>query len=255
MKVVILAGGMGTRIEEESKYKPKPMVEIGGRPILWHIMKHYAGYGFCEFVICCGYKGYVIKEYFLNYYTRYSNMEMDLKSGKHENLDNIIEPWKVTMINTGLQTYTAGRVLRVRDYLGDEPFFLTYGDGVSNVDIHKLLEFHQQQKKVLTITVTKPEGRFGVVGVDEKTGSIEGFKEKARDDQGYVNAGFMVCEPEIFSYLGDGSEMLEQGPFEKLVKDKQMAGYTHTGFWSPMDNIRDKRYLEELWQSGQAPWL
>ena len=255
MKVVILAGGMGSRIEEESKIRPKPMIEIGGRPILWHIMKHYAAYGYTEFVICCGYKGYMIKEYFLDYYMRYSNVEFDLNKGSWRYIDSQIEPWTVTMVNTGLSTNTAGRVLGVRDYLGDEPFMLTYGDGVSDIDIDQLLQFHQEKKKKLTITVTRPEGRFGVVDIEDGSDRIRGFQEKRRSDQGYVNAGFMVCEPEIFDYLGDGSEMLEQGPFGRLVEAGEMAGYRLEGFWSPMDNIRDKKYLEGLWQSGQASWL
>lgn len=255
MKVVILAGGMGTRIEEESKSKPKPMIEIGGRPILWHIMKHYAAYGHTEFIICCGYKGHMIKEYFLDYYMRYSNVEFDLNKGSWRYIDSQIEPWTVTMVNTGLSTNTAGRVLGVRDYLGDEPFMLTYGDGVSDIDIDQLLQFHREKKKKLTITVTRPEGRFGVVDIEDGSDRIRGFQEKRRSDQGYVNAGFMVCEPEIFDYLGDGSEMLEQGPFGRLVEAGEMAGYRLDGFWSPMDNIKDKKYLEGLWQSGQAPWL
>lgn len=255
MKVVILAGGMGTRIEEESKIRPKPMIEIGGRPILWHIMKHYAAYGHTEFIICCGYKGHMIKEYFLDYYMRYSDVEFDLEKGGFRYLNSQVEPWTVTMVNTGLSTNTAGRVLGVRDYLRDEPFMLTYGDGVSDIDIDQLLQFHQEKKKKLTITVTRPEGRFGVVNIEDGSDRIRGFQEKRRSDQGYVNAGFMVCEPEIFDYLGDGSEMLEQGPFGRLVEAGEMAGYRLEGFWSPMDNIRDKKYLEGLWQSGQASWL
>lgn len=255
MKVVILAGGMGSRIGEESQYRPKPMVEIGYRPILWHIMKHYAKYGYTDFIICCGYKGYMIKEYFIDYYARYSNVQIDMKNGTYKYLNNQVEPWNVTMINTGLHTNTAGRILRIKEHIGNESFMLTYGDGVSDVNIDKLLEYHKEKGKLLTITVTKPDGRFGVANIEESTGHIFGFKEKDKNDQGYVNAGFMVCEPGIFDFLGDGSEMLERGPFENLVNAGEMVGYMHEGFWSPMDNMKDKKYLEELWMTGVAPWM
>ncbi len=254
MKVVILAGGKGTRISEESRIRPKPMVEIGGKPILWHIMRQYAAYGFNEFIICCGYKGHMIKEYFVNYYQHNSQLEISLSNQKVQVLRGNSEPWKVTMVDTGLETLTAGRILRVRDYIGEEPFFLTYGDGVSDVDIRKLLAFHKQQKKVVTISTTQPEGRFGALQLDNAGRNVLGFKEKARADQAWVNIGFMVMEPTVFDYLGDGSTMLETEPFEKLASAGQMAAYKHGGFWSPMDNIHDREYLEKLWNSGNAPW-
>lgn len=254
MKVVILAGGMGTRIGEESQYRPKPMVEVGGRPILWHIMKHYSSYGYNEFVICCGYKGHMIKEYFTKYYMEYSDLNINLKSGKTNYFQSNSEHWKVTMINTGVKTLTAGRILGVRNFIDGDEFMLTYGDGVSDVNIHKLVDFHHQMGRISTITVTKPEGRFGAAKIDEKSHKIEGFKEKARKDQSFVNAGFMVCSTKVFDYLGDGSEMLEAGPFEKIVVDGEMNAYEHDGFWSPMDSLKDRNYLEELWASGNAPW-
>ncbi len=254
MKVVILAGGKGTRISEESRLRPKPMVEIGGKPILWHIMRQYASYGFQEFVICCGYKGHMIKEYFVNYYQNNSHIEISLKNQKAQVLAKNSEPWKVTLVDTGLATLTAGRILKVRDYIGEEPFFLTYGDGVSDVSIPKLLQFHKEQKKTVTISTTQPEGRFGALQLDDTKTQILGFKEKARADQAWVNIGFMVMEPSVFSYLGDGSTMLETIPFEHLAEDGQMAAYKHYGFWSPMDNIHDREYLEKLWNEGRAPW-
>ena len=255
MKVVILAGGKGTRISEETRLRPKPMVEIGGRPILWHIMKQYAAFGFRKFIICCGYKGHMIKEYFVNYYRNNSQLEISLKDQKAKVLVKNSEPWKVTLVNTGLETLTAGRILRVKDYIGEEPFLLTYGDGVSNVDIHQLLQFHRQQGKMVTISTTQPEGRFGALKLDETGSQVQGFKEKARMDQAWINIGFMVMEPGVFDYLGDGDSMLETLPFERLVNDGQLAAYKHDGFWSPMDNIHDREYLEQLWNTGRAPWI
>lgn len=254
MKIVILAGGKGTRISEESRIKPKPMVEIGGKPIIWHIMKLYSQYGFNEFVICCGYKGQMIKEYFVNYYMYESDSSFYLDTCKTEYRDTKTEPWRVTLANTGENTLTAGRILKVKDYIGDEPFMLTYGDGVSNVNIPKLIQFHKSQNRIATITTVQPTGRFGGVQIDSDTNQIIRFQEKAREDQVWVNAGFMVMEPEVFDYLGDGSEMLEAGPFEKLAVDGQMSAYRHKGFWMPMDNMRDKEYLEDLWRTGEAPW-
>lgn len=254
MKVVILAGGKGTRISEESRIKPKPMVEIGGKPILWHIMKLYSKYGFNEFVICCGYKGQMIKEYFIHYYMYQSDSTFVLNPSYTEYHDSKAEPWKITLANTGLDTLTSGRILKVRDYIGDEPFLLTYGDGVSDVDIPALIEFHKLQKRIATITTVQPTGRFGGVQIDTNSNLIIRFKEKAREDQVWVNAGFMVMEPEVFDYLGDGSEMLESGPFEKLAQAGQMSAYKHDGFWMPMDNIHDKEYLQGLWSAGRAPW-
>lgn len=254
MKVVILAGGKGTRIGEESRYKPKPMVTIGGRPILWHIMKWYQKYGFTEFIICCGYKGAYIKEYFVNYYMNNNTVTFKLNDKKEKINDKINEPWKVTLINTGLETLTAGRILKIREYLNEEPFMLTYGDGVSDVDIDKLLEFHKRMGKIVTISTTQPEGRFGALKFTEDINVVDGFKEKARKDQSWVNIGFMVMEPEVFKYLGDGTSMLEGRPFEDLVKNKQLAAYRHEGFWSPMDNIHDRDYLQKLWNDRKAPW-
>lgn len=252
MKVVILAGGKGTRISEESRLRPKPMVEIGGRPILWHIMRQYASYGFDEFVVCCGYKGHMIKEYFVNYYQNNSQLKIRLKDDQVQMLQKNSEPWKVTLVDTGLETLTAGRILKARRYIGEEPFFLTYGDGVSDVNIRELLEFHRQQQKTVTISTTQPEGRFGALQLEGS--QVRGFKEKARADQAWVNIGFMVMEPEVYEYLGDGSTMLEAEPFEHLAEDGRMAAYRHPGFWSPMDNIHDREYLEKLWNQGNAPW-
>lgn len=254
MKVVILAGGKGTRISEESRTKPKPMVEIGGKPILWHIMKLYSHYGLKDFIICCGYKGQMIKEYFVHYYMYQADSTFCLDSRETFFHEAAAEPWRVTLANTGLNTLTAGRVLKVRDYIGEEPFLLTYGDGVSDVDILKLTEFHRQQGRIATITTVKPLGRFGGVQIDPESNQVIRFKEKARADQAWVNAGFMVMEPEVFDYLGDGSEMLEAKPFERLAAEGRMSAYRHEGFWSPMDNMRDKAYLEDLWKSGKAPW-
>lgn len=255
MKVVILAGGKGTRISEESQLRPKPMVEIGGMPILWHIMKHYARYGLHEFIICCGYKGRMIKEYFIHYYTNRSDCTFSLKSREVEMLERHAEPWRVTCANTGLETLTAGRILKIRDYIGeDEQFLLTYGDGVSDVDIDSLIAFHRQAGATATITATQPAGRFGTLRMDETTHRVTGFHEKARTDAGWVNAGFMVMNRNVFDYLGDGSEMLEQSPFKKLANAGEMAAYCHDGFWSPMDTVHDRAYLERLWAAGEAPW-
>lgn len=255
MKVVILAGGKGTRIGEESQFRPKPMIEIGGRPILWHIMKRYSRYGLNEFIICCGYKGNMIKEYFADYYMRYSDVNFNMATGEVKFLHNEIEPWKVTMANTGLNTFTAKRVADIKHYIGDdEEFMLTYGDGVADICISKLLEYHRAHGKAMTITVTKPSGRFGTVALDGDN-VIRGFKEKARAEQSYVNAGFMVCNRKVFEYIGSENEMLEAGPFDRLVKDGELVAYEHEGFWSPMDNIKDRDYLEGLYASGRALWL
>lgn len=254
MKVVILAGGMGTRISEESYLKPKPMVEIGGHPILWHIMKIYSSYGFNDFIICCGYKGHVIKEYFMDYYMYQSDVTIDLQNNDVTVHETITEPWKVTLVNTGLTTPTAGRIKQIQKYVGEEPFMMTYGDGVADIDIGELLKSHRESGKIATITTTRPAGRFGVIQIDDSTGGIVSFKEKARQDQSWVNAGFAVFNKEIFDYLGDGNDMLENGPYESLAQANKMYAYKHTGFWSPMDTMRDKQYLEELWQQGEAPW-
>ena len=244
MKVVILAGGKGTRISEESQWKPKPMVEVGGRPILWHIMKIYSYYGFHDFIICCGYKGQMIKEYFVHYYMHQSDSTFSLADRTVSVHKSSVEPWKVTLVNTGLDTMTSGRILMIRDYIDEDEFFLTYGDGVADVNIAKLLAFHHKYGKVATITATQPEGRFGTLRMDEQTYQVTGFKEKARADQAWVNAG----------YMGDGSQMFESGPMEAVASAGNLTAYRHIGFWSPMDTLRDKEYLEGLWASQKAPW-
>lgn len=251
MKAVILAGGMGTRLSEETVLKPKPMVEIGEKPILWHIMKLYDYYGITEFIVCCGYKGPIIKEYFMNYPVYQSNSTIHLNEGGIDR--EKVEPWKVTLVNTGLRTLTAGRVLRAREYIGNEPFMLTYGDGISNVNLRELLEYHESHGRIATISTTQPEGRFGVIKLHDD-GRVESFKEKARKDQPWVNMGYMVFNSGIFDYLGDGGEMLEDSPFEQLALSREIMAYQHEGFWSPMDNIHDREYLEKLWNSGNAPW-
>lgn len=254
MKVVILAGGMGTRISEESYLKPKPMVTIGDHPILWHIMKIYSMYGYNDFIVCCGYKGHVIKEYFMDYYMYQSDVTIDLMSNDVTVHETISEPWKVTLVNTGLYTTTAGRIKMIRKYVGEEPFMMTYGDGVADVDIDKLTKFHEEKGTVATITTTKPAGRFGVLSINDEKNIVTSFREKTADEQAWVNAGFAVFNKEIFNYIGDGKDMLEQSPYEKLAMDGQMSAYKHNGFWSPMDTLRDKNYLEQLWQENNAPW-
>lgn len=254
MKVVILAGGLGSRLSEETDIKPKPMVEIGGRPILWHIMKIYSAWGFQEFIICCGYKGHMIKEYFIHYHLYETDTTFDLAHGVCTDHGSATEPWQVTLANTGHLTLTSGRLMRIREYIGGDPeFLLTYGDGVGDVNIQRLLDFHYSHGRTATITTTRPEGRFGAIKIDEK-GCVESFKEKARKDQSWVNAGFMVLNRNIFDYLGDGTTMLEDAPFERLASEGEMMAYRHDGFWSPMDNIHDRSYLETLWEKGEAPW-
>lgn len=254
MKVVILAGGMGTRISEESHLRPKPMIEIGDNPILWHIMKIYSHYGFHEFVICCGYKGQMIKEYFMDYYMIESDVVIDLKNNTSTICNSVTEPWEITLANTGLHTNTAGRVRRIQKYIGNEPFMLTYGDGVADVDIPAILEFHKKSGTIVTITAAKPGGRWGMVQIDSGTGIVESIREKDQADEAWVNAGFAVMEPEIFRYLTDDTQQLEKEPYEALTRDHQMSAFRHEGFWQPMDTMRDKRVLEELWNSGHAPW-
>jgi glucose-1-phosphate cytidylyltransferase len=254
MKVVIFAGGKGTRIAEESVYRPKPLIEIGGKPILWHIMDWYSSFGYNEFIICCGYKGQMIKQYFLDYYTKNSDIKVDLETGGMRILSQNIEPWKVTLVNTGLGTLTSGRLMRVRRYIDGDTFMMTYGDGVGNIDIPSLLKQYYSNGKFATISLTKPEGRFGAVQISRDTGLVECFREKARGDQSWVNIGFSVFSTEIFNYLGDGNSMLEDKPYELLAKDGQMGAYFHKGFWSPMDTVKDKEYLEGLWNTGSAPW-
>lgn len=259
MKVVILAGGKGTRISEESVLRPKPMVSIGGRPILWHIMKIYETFGFNDFIICCGYKGEYIKRYFVRYGISQKEVNFTLSeirdNGKTVSSPNKeqSEQWNVICANTGLETLTAGRILEIEKYVGnDDEFMITYGDGVADINIDELIRFHRSHGKILTISTTQPEGRFGAISIDQD-GSVTSFQEKARKSQSYVNIGFMVADRRLFDYLGV-DEMLERGPFNRLVADKQIAAYRHPGFWSPMDNIHDREYLEKLWDEG-APWM
>ena len=256
MKVVILAGGLGTRISEESHLKPKPMIAIGDQPILWHIMKYYSAFGFQDFIICCGYKGYVIKEYFADYYLHRSDVTFDFTRGNEMTVhSNVAEPWRVTLVDTGLNTQTGGRIKRVQRYIGDEPFLLTYGDGVSNVDLHTLLAKHRKSGRTVTLTGIQPGGRFGVLDLNEDLDTVVGFREKAREDGGWINGGFMVMEPEVFRYLSaDEGCILEQEPLEALAEEGRLGVYRHYGFWQCMDTQRDKGRLEGLWSRGEAPW-
>lgn len=253
MTAVILAGGRGTRISEESVLRPKPLVTIGGKPILWHIMKIYASFGVHKFIVCCGYKGEAIKEYFLNFNLENGVTKFLLNGGEIQTKVQAKDDWDVILANTGLHTKTAGRVRQIKKYIGgDDEFFLTYGDGVADIDLNSLLEFHRRAGKIMTISTTQPEGRFGAIKISDD-GIVESFSEKARRNQSFVNIGFMVMTGKVWGYLGDGSEMLEKGPFEALAGDRQMTAYRHPGFWSPMDNVNDRAYLEELWKKG-APW-
>lgn len=254
MKTVILAGGLGTRISEESHLKPKPMIEIGEKPILWHIMKSYSAHGFNDFIICCGYKQYIIKEYFANYYLHNSDITFDFRDrNTMETHSNTAEPWKVTLVDTGLNTMTGGRIKRIQPYVGDEPFMLTYGDGVSDVDIRKLTEFHKKHGKKATVTTVNASQRFGVMDIGEN-GAISAFREKNDDDGDMINGGFMVLSPAIFEYLEDDRTVFEKKPMEKLALNGELMAYIHDGFWQCMDTQRDKEKLDELWESGQAPW-
>ena len=253
MKVVILAGGFGTRISEESHLKPKPMVEIGEQPILWHIMKYYSQFGFHEFVICLGYKQYVVKEYFADYFLHTSDVTFDLANNRMEVHNNYSEPWRVTLVDTGLHTMTGGRIKRIRDYIGVEPFLLTYGDGVSNVDLNALVEFQKKHGKTATITGVNVGQRFGVLEVDAD-GAIREFREKSDDDGKIINGGFMVMNPEVFDYIEGDSTVFEKEPLENLAKDGQLMVFRHDGFWKCMDTQRDKQQLEKMWMEGNAPW-
>ena len=253
MKVVLLAGGLGTRISEETILKPKPMIEIGGRPILWHIMKIYASHGFTEFVVCLGYKGYVIKEYFANYFLHQSDVTFDMKENKLEIHNSQAEPWKVTLVDTGVDTMTGGRVKRVSKYLNNEPFLLTYGDGVGSVNITELVRFHKQNNKLLTVTAVQPSGRFGVLNMSPAN-SVISFMEKPKGDGAWINGGFFVCQPEVLDYISEDNTIFERDPLENIASQGQMMAYKHEGFWKPMDTLRDKQELESLWDSGQAPW-
>ena len=253
MKAVLLAGGLGTRISEESASRPKPMIEIGGKPILWHIMKIYSHYGINDFIVCCGYKGYVIKEYFANYFLHTSDVTFDMQNNSMEVHERYSEPWKVTLVDTGEDTMTGGRLKRVEQYIKDEEAFcFTYGDGVSDIRIDSLLKFHKEQSAKATLTAVYPPGRFGALDIAGH--KVTTFKEKPKGDGGMINGGFFVLSPDVLSLIKDDSTVWEQGPLEVLAADREIAAYEHTGFWQPMDTLRDKNYLEELWVSGKAPW-
>lgn len=253
MKAVILAGGLGTRLSEETSIKPKPMVEIGGKPILWHIMKSYSAHGINDFVICCGYKGYVIKEYFANYFLHTSDVTFDMQNNEMEVHTRNAEPWKVTLVDTGDDTLTGGRLKRVKQYVRDEEMFcFTYGDGVGDVNIGALIKFHKAHGKLATLTATQPPGRFGALNLDGQR--INSFQEKPQGDGAWINGGFFVLSPKVIDYIQDDATIWEKTPMEQLAQDGQLDAYFHNGFWQPMDTLRDKIHLEELWQSGKAPW-
>jgi len=254
MKVLILAGGFGTRLSEETDIKPKPMIEIGGMPIIWHIMKIYSYYGFNDFVILLGYKGYYIKEYFANYFLHQSDVTINIQTGKIDVLSNTSEPWKITLLDTGLNTMTGGRIKRAQKIVGDERFMLTYGDGVSDVNINDLLKFHKSHGKSMTLTSSQPEGRFGALNIEENN-QVTHFLEKPKGDGGWINAGFFVCEPKVFDYITEAdATVFEKEPLQNLAKDGELFAYKHKGFWKPMDTLRDKLELQKLWDSGKAPW-
>ena len=254
MKVVILAGGFGTRISEESAVKPKPMIEIGHKPILWHIMKIYAAHGLNEFVLCCGYRGDLIKDYFANYSLHRSDVTFDLASNKMEVHRHHAEPWRVTLVDTGDKAMTGGRVKQVQSYLDEQPFCLTYGDGVSDVNITELIKFHRKHKKIATLTAVQPPGRFGAFTLDKKQNYITSFREKPSGDGAWVNGGFFVLQPEVMDYIAGDSTVWEKEPMERLAREGQLAAFRHSGFWQSMDTLRDRMYLEGLWADGKAPW-
>jgi glucose-1-phosphate cytidylyltransferase len=253
MKVLILAGGLGSRLSEETSLKPKPMVEIGGKPILWHIMKIYSSHGFNDFVVLCGYKGYMIKSYFANYIRHTADMTIDMEK------DTIVyhkchaEPWKITLVDTGMETMTGGRIKRVKQYIGDETFMLTYGDGVANINIADLVDFHNNHGKSITMSSVQPEGRFGAIVINNEY-KVTNFKEKPRGDGDWINAGFFVCNPEVLDYIEGDHTFFEREPLENLAKDGELFTFRHTGFWKPMDTLRDKNELEEMWNKNSAPW-
>lgn len=253
MKLAILAGGYGTRISEESDIKPKPMIDIGGKPILWHIMKYYSSFGVNEFVILLGYKGYVIKEYFANYFLHNSDVTFDVKKNKMIIHNNTSEDWKVTLVETGLDTMTGGRILRAREYLKDDTFMLTYGDGVGNVDISELLKTHNEHGRTMTVTAVQPEGRFGALDIVENN-KIKSFLEKPRGDGSWINGGFFVCSPKVLDYIKNDQTIFEREPLENLANNNELYSYKHDGFWKAMDTLRDKNQLCSLWDSGKAPW-
>jgi len=255
MKVLILAGGFGTRLSEETDIKPKPMVEVCGKPILWHIMKTYSHYGINEFVILLGYKGYYIKEYFANYFLHQSDVTIDMSNGDIEVHNNSSEPWKVTLLDTGLNAMTGARIKKAKAHIGNEPFMLTYGDGVADIDIQEVLAFHQQHGKLMTMTSTQPEGRFGALNINEND-KVATFEEKPKGDGSWVNAGYFVCQPEVLDYIDNGDDVIfEQEPLRKLAQDGEIFTYKHKSFWMPMDTLRDKTKLNEMCESGNAPWM
>jgi glucose-1-phosphate cytidylyltransferase len=254
MKAVILAGGLGTRISEETILKPKPMIEIGGLPIIWHVMKIYSHYGINDFIICCGYKGYMLKEYFSNYFLHTSDVTFDFKSNDYKYHNTKAEPWKVTLVDTGDETMTGGRMKRIKEYLGDDDTFcMTYGDGVGDIDIGRLIEYHKSHQSLTTITATIPPGRFGSISLD-KNSSVNKFIEKPKGDDSYINGGFFVLSRDVIDLIKDDKTLWEKEPLEKLSKENQLEAFKHDGFWQPMDTLREKNYLEELWISGKAPW-
>ncbi len=254
MKVVLLAGGFGTRLSEETNVRPKPMVEIGGKPILWHIMKLYSSYGFNEFIVLLGYKGYHIKEYFTNYFLHQSDVTIDLKDNSMEVHNNHSEPWKVTLLDTGLHTMTGGRIKKAQNFIGSEPFMMTYGDGVSDINIKELIKFHKTHGQAVTMSSVQPDGRFGALNVNNEN-RIKEFKEKPKGDGNWINAGFFVCNSEVFDYIdSDEGVVFEEEPLQRLAQDGKLYTYKHTGFWKPMDSLKDKNDLNKLWDGGNPPW-
>lgn len=254
MKAVLLAGGLGTRLSEETSIRPKPMVEIGGRPILWHIMKIYHGHGITDFIVCCGYKGYVIKEYFANYRLYSSDVTFEIRTNRIEVHQSDAEDWRVTLIDTGMETMTGGRLQRVRDYIGDETFLMTYGDGVGDIDVRESVSFHRQQGNLATLTAVQPSGRFGAFTLSDDQVRIDHFREKPRGDNAWINGGYFVLEPDVMDYISGDDTVWERDPLERLAAEGQLSAYRHHGFWHPMDTLRDRNNLESLWQSGAAPW-
>ncbi|MDR2214340.1 MAG: glucose-1-phosphate cytidylyltransferase [Nevskiaceae bacterium] len=253
MKAVILAGGLGTRIAEESDHRPKPMIEVGGRPLLWHIMKAYAHHGVKDFIICLGYKGYMIKEFFFNYHNHMADLKIDLKSGAHTVLNSQAEDWSVTLVDTGAETMTGGRLKRVASYIGNETFCLTYGDGLSDINIAAEMQFHRRHGKLATVAAVRPPGRFGVLNIGQ-AGDVRSFEEKPSNEIGWINGGFFILEPAAIDYIDGDVTSWEREPLQNLARDGQLAAYQHHGFWQPCDTLRDKRQLDELWRSGQARW-
>lgn len=254
MKAVILAGGLGTRLSEETSIKPKPMVEVGGRPILWHIMKIYSSHGINDFVVCCGYKGYVIKEYFANYFLHMSDVTFDMRFNQMNVHTGKAEPWRVTLVDTGDESMTGGRLKRVREHVGSETFCFTYGDGLSNVNISELVEFHKQQETLATLTAVQPPGRFGAISLGSEQTKIDHFQEKPEGDGAWINGGYFVIEPEVIDFIDGDSTIWEQEPLKKLARMGQLSAFKHDGFWQPMDTLKDRNTLENLWKGGEAPW-